>query len=65
MGRKKKNNRFPVGKLKSAVSKKAENGKLSPEEEELVNKSKRVKTLQRQLNRLKKLVGISVNALKS
>ena len=56
---KKKNKWFPVGELRAALAKKeVQNRKLSTEEEELVKRTRKVKTLQRQLNRLKKLVSI-------
>ena len=56
---KKKNKWFPVGELRAALAKKeVQNRKLSTEEEELVKRNRKVKTLQRQLNCLKKLVSI-------
>ena len=56
----KKNKRFPVGALNAILKKKRGiASRLSDEENELLSKSKKVNTLQRELNRLKKKVSIN------
>ena len=55
-----KKKKFPVGALNAILKKKRGiASRLSDEENELLSKSKKVNTLQRELNRLKKKVSIN------